>query len=57
MRQRGDEFTARVARTFAQLGSELNRVTGYGEIEALKRKVVEKSVEPLVADLPYCEYL
>ncbi|KAI0712237.1 Mdm33 family-domain-containing protein [Earliella scabrosa] len=42
MRQRGDEFTARVARTFAQLGSELNRVTGYGEIEALKRKVVEQ---------------
>ncbi|KAI0754902.1 Mdm33 family-domain-containing protein [Daedaleopsis nitida] len=42
MRQRGDEFTARVARTFAQLGKELNRVTGYGEIEVLKRKVVEQ---------------
>ncbi|KAI8986082.1 Mdm33 family-domain-containing protein [Trametes punicea] len=42
MRERGDQFTGRVARTFARLGSELNRVTGYEEIEALKRRVVEQ---------------
>ncbi|TBU62369.1 Mdm33 family-domain-containing protein [Dichomitus squalens] len=42
MRVRGDEFTARVARTFSKLGAELNRVTGYEEIEQLKRKVVEQ---------------
>ncbi|KAI0657351.1 Mdm33 family-domain-containing protein [Cubamyces menziesii] len=42
MRTRGDQFTVNVARTFAQLGSELNRVTGYEEIEALKRRVVEQ---------------
>ncbi|KAI0667596.1 Mdm33 family-domain-containing protein [Trametes maxima] len=42
MRDRGDQFTVQVARTFAQFGRELNRVTGYEEIEALKRKVVEQ---------------
>ncbi|KAI0766392.1 Mdm33 family-domain-containing protein [Trametes elegans] len=42
MRERGDAFTVKVARTFAQLGSELNRVTGYEEIEALKKRVVEQ---------------
>ncbi|RPD77752.1 hypothetical protein L226DRAFT_435641, partial [Lentinus tigrinus ALCF2SS1-7] len=42
MRQRGDEWTIKVARTFAQLGKELNRATGYEEIDQLKRKVVEQ---------------
>ncbi|KAI0770374.1 Mdm33 family-domain-containing protein [Fomes fomentarius] len=42
MRQYSDDFTARVARSFAQLGRELNKVTGYEEIEVLKRKVVEQ---------------
>ncbi|PIL22606.1 hypothetical protein GSI_15296 [Ganoderma sinense ZZ0214-1] len=42
MRVRGDEFTTRVAKTFSKLGAELNRVTGYEEIEILKRKVVEQ---------------
>ena len=37
MRQRGDEWTVQVARTFAQLGKELNRATGYEEIDQLKR--------------------
>ncbi|KAI0632198.1 Mdm33 family-domain-containing protein [Trametes polyzona] len=45
MRERGDGFTRQVARTFAQLGSELNRVTGYEEIEALKRRVVEQEAK------------
>ena len=42
MRQRGDEWTVQVARTFAQLGKELNRATGYEEIDQLKRRVVEQ---------------
>ncbi|KAL1950177.1 hypothetical protein VTO73DRAFT_5300 [Trametes versicolor] len=45
MRDRGDGFTRQVARTFAQLGSELNRVTGYEEIEALKRRVVQQEAK------------
>lgn len=49
MRDRGDGFTRQVARTFAQLGSELNRVTGYEEIEALKRRVVQQGASPLPA--------
>ena len=44
MRQRGDEWTVQVARTFAQLGKELNRATGYEEIDQLKRRVVEQGV-------------
>ena len=51
MRTRGDQFTVNVARTFAQLGSELNRVTGYEEIEALKRRVVEQGAS-CVPDIP-----
>ena len=42
LRNRADDFTATTKTTFSQLGSELNRVTGYEEIEALKRKVVEQ---------------
>ncbi|KAI0947476.1 hypothetical protein AcW1_007696 [Taiwanofungus camphoratus] len=42
LRQRVDKHTADIASTFSQLGSELNRVTGYEEIEVLKRRVVEQ---------------
>ena len=42
LRKRADGFTATTKAAFAQLGSELNRVTGYEEIEALKRGVVEQ---------------
>jgi sensitive to high expression protein 9 len=42
LRNRADGFTATTKATFSQLGSELNRVTGYEEIEALKREVVEQ---------------
>ncbi|KAF8798844.1 hypothetical protein BYT27DRAFT_7176978 [Phlegmacium glaucopus] len=42
LRNRADDFTATTKATFSQLGSELNRVTGYEEIEALKRDVVEQ---------------
>ncbi|KAG6887251.1 hypothetical protein C0992_013151 [Termitomyces sp. T32_za158] len=41
-RNRADEFTAKSKVTFSQLGSELNRVTGYEVIDALKREVVEQ---------------
>ncbi|KAG6854679.1 hypothetical protein C0991_003328 [Blastosporella zonata] len=41
-RTRADDFTARSKVTFSQLGSELNRVTGYEVIDALKREVVEQ---------------
>ncbi|OSD07137.1 hypothetical protein PYCCODRAFT_1358708 [Trametes coccinea BRFM310] len=44
-RERGDQFTVTVARTFAQLGKELNRMTGYEEIEALKRRVGEQEAK------------
>lgn len=37
-----DGYTTRAVRTFAQLGSELNKVTGYGEIELLKKRVKEQ---------------
>ena len=42
LRNRADGFTAATKTAFSQLGSELNRVTGYEEIEALKRGVVEQ---------------
>lgn len=42
VRQQADDFTNNAKIAFSQLGSQLNRVTGYEEIEALKRKVVEK---------------
>ena len=38
-RQQIDQYTANLARTFSQLGKEINNVTGYGEIEELKRRV------------------
>ncbi|KAJ2913675.1 hypothetical protein MD484_g6736, partial [Candolleomyces efflorescens] len=40
IRERADEFTARTKTQFSQLGAHLNKVTGYEEIEALKRDVV-----------------
>lgn len=39
-RQRIDQYTANLARSFSQLGKEINKLTGYGEIEELKRIVV-----------------
>ncbi|CAK5270199.1 unnamed protein product, partial [Mycena citricolor] len=41
-RTRADEFSAAAKTTFSQLGLQLNKVTGYEEIEALKRRVVEQ---------------
>ncbi|KAG1822580.1 Mdm33 family-domain-containing protein [Suillus subaureus] len=42
LRQRTDEFTQRTSAKFFQLGSQLNRVTGYEQIDALKQRVVEQ---------------
>ncbi|KAL1748351.1 Mdm33 family-domain-containing protein [Schizophyllum fasciatum] len=44
VRTRADEFTARSKSTFSQLGAELNRVTGYEEIDALKKDVVAREM-------------
>jgi len=46
LRGKADGFTATTRATFSQMGSELNRVTGYEEIEALKRGVVEQETHP-----------
>ncbi|PCH40168.1 hypothetical protein WOLCODRAFT_136702 [Wolfiporia cocos MD-104 SS10] len=42
LRQRIDEYTAQLARAFSQFGKEINKMTGYGKIEELKRQVVEQ---------------
>ncbi|EPQ54748.1 hypothetical protein GLOTRDRAFT_111396 [Gloeophyllum trabeum ATCC 11539] len=42
LRKRADDLTASMLTTFSQLGSHLNKFTGYDEIEALKRRVVEQ---------------
>ena len=41
-RQRTDSLVALIAASFTRLGGEINRVTGYDEIEALKRQVVSQ---------------
>ncbi|KAG1743297.1 Mdm33 family-domain-containing protein [Suillus paluster] len=42
LRQRTDVLTQKTSTKFFQLGSQLNRVTGYEQIEALKQRVVEQ---------------
>ncbi|KAF8158248.1 Mdm33 family-domain-containing protein [Crassisporium funariophilum] len=42
LRTRSDDFTSNTKTTFSQLGFQFNKVTGYDEIEALKRGVVEQ---------------
>ena len=44
LRRRADQFSKNATTTFSHLGLHLNRVTGYGEIEALKRQVVEQGI-------------
>lgn len=48
LRTKADDFTASSKTTFSQLGSELNRVTGYEEIEVLKRGIVEQGMYTFV---------
>ncbi|PFH53874.1 hypothetical protein AMATHDRAFT_136021 [Amanita thiersii Skay4041] len=45
IRDRADDFTARSKSTFSQVGAHLNKVTGYEEIETLKRQVVEQEAK------------
>ncbi|KAF5361018.1 hypothetical protein D9756_004831 [Leucocoprinus leucothites] len=40
LRERADGFTAETKTRFSKLGAELNKVTGYEDIEALKKEVV-----------------
>lgn len=42
VRQRTDELVASLGTSFSQLGGRINKVTGYEEIEALKRRVVDQ---------------
>lgn len=42
LRTKADDFTTTTKITFSRLGAELNKVTGYEAIEALKRQVVEQ---------------
>lgn len=44
LRRRADQFSKKATTTFSHLGLHLNRVTGYEEIEALKRQVVEQGI-------------
>lgn len=42
--RRADQFSNKATTTFSNLGQHLNRVTGYEEIEALKRQVVAQGI-------------
>lgn len=42
LRQRTDDLITLMATSFTRLGGEINRVTGYDEIETLKRQVVSQ---------------
>ena len=44
IRKRADGFTAVTQSLFSELGGQLNRATGYGEIELLKKKVEEQGM-------------
>lgn len=44
VRTRADDFTASAKTTLSHLGLQLNKVTGYEAIEALKRDVVDQGV-------------
>jgi sensitive to high expression protein 9 len=50
-RQRADGLIARIAVSFTRLGGEINKVTGYDEIETLKRQVVSQGMSdhPLIS--------
>lgn len=56
IRNRADGYTVHAAATFAQLGKELNKVTGYGEIELLKRQVVDQGAYLWLYAPPFFSY-
>ena len=49
VRQRADGFTAKTESAFSLVGSHLNRVTGYEEIETLKKRVVDQGAYTFLA--------
>ena len=52
IRKRAEGFTASTETLFSQLGSQLNRATGYEDIELLKRNVVEQGESNYANFLP-----
>lgn len=44
VRRQADQFSKKATTSFSHLGLHLNRATGYEEIEALKRQVVEQGI-------------
>ena len=57
LRQRTDSIVARLAISFTRLGGEINRVTGYNEIESLKQKVVSQGTHYLCSLTLACKDL
>jgi len=55
LRQRADGLTAETKTKILKLGAELNKVSGYEEIEALKKEVVEQGMflNPNPLPLPF----
>ena len=51
-RQRADSLIARIGVSFTRVGGEINRVTGYDEIETLKRQVVSQGTSDLSLSFP-----
>jgi sensitive to high expression protein 9 len=47
LRQRTDSLIARMAISFTRIGGEINRLTGYDEIEDLKRQIVSQGTSRL----------
>jgi sensitive to high expression protein 9 len=62
LRGHADGFTAQTKSRFSQLGAELNKVTGYLEIEALKKQVGEQGLslqfigDSIPVPLTYCVF-
>lgn len=51
VRRRADQFSKQATTSFSHLGLHLNRATGYEEIEALKRQVVEQGMALLLSTI------
>jgi hypothetical protein len=51
-RQHTDSLIPRMAISFTRLGGEINRVTGYDEIETLKRQVVSQGTSGYTSTQP-----
>ena len=53
IRKRADGFTVVSQALFSELGGQLNRATGYGEIELLKKKVEVQGRPPVTQPFPF----